>query len=178
MGGAGLQQIHGIAPQDMSFVSALFALLLPATTSPRPPPGIDGPPIPFAEGLEQVPSVQQVRIEQRITIRIAPRRPATPPVVGFSLPRMSEKHAGKCVSIAAIGGVGIGGDNRLLLYLRDNRLLSASLERACRARDFYSGFYLERHNDGRLCVDRDTLLSRSGANCKVTRLRQMVPDDD
>jgi hypothetical protein len=52
------------------------------------------------------------------------------------------------------------------------------LNRACRARDFYSGFYVERASDGRICVDRDTLLSRSGANCKLTRIRQLVDADE
>jgi hypothetical protein len=64
--------------------------------------------------------------------------------------------------------------SRLILYMRDRRMLSATLERACRARDFYSGFYVDRTNDGQLCVDRDTLLSRSGANCKLTRIRQLI----
>lgn len=163
----------------MSLVSALLALLLPAATGPDSLSGIDGVSLPLVEDTQRVPSAAQVRIEQRITIRIAPRRPAVPPPPGRRAPlRMAEKHMSKCVPVAVIGGVGISGDNRLLLYLRDNRLVSASLERACRARDFYSGFYLERHTDGKLCADRDTLLSRSGANCKLTRLRQLVPDDD
>jgi hypothetical protein len=58
--------------------------------------------------------------------------------------------------------------------MRDRRIVQARLERACRARDFYSGFYLARSSDGKLCVDRDTLQSRSGANCKLTRFRQLV----
>jgi hypothetical protein len=53
-------------------------------------------------------------------------------------------------------------------------VVSASLERSCSARDYYSGFYIERNSDGQICVRRDSLLSRSGANCKLTRLRQLV----
>jgi hypothetical protein len=36
---------------------------------------------------------------------------------------------------------------------------------------------LEDIPDGRLCVDRDTLLSRSGMNCKLTRIRELVEQD-
>ena len=37
-------------------------------------------------------------------------------------------------------------------------MVSAALERSCSARDFYSGFYVERNADGQICVKRDTLL--------------------
>ena len=84
----------------------------------------------------------------------------------------------RCVPIAGISGVQTGNGNRLLLFLRDQRIISVNLERACRARDFYSGFYIERNADGKLCVDRDKLQSRSGAKCEVERMRQLVAVDD
>jgi hypothetical protein len=126
----------------------------------------------------------QVRIEQRMTIRIAPRPAPARPDLLFYLPddeiapRFMERKMGKCLPVSNIAGVQSGGGSRLILFMRDRRIVSASLERACRARDFYSGFYLSESGDGRLCVDRDTLLSRNGANCKLTRLRQLVEVDD
>lgn len=127
----------------------------------------------------------QVRIEQRMTIRVTPRgsRPSSPEMF-FGIPdegfesHFSERKIGKCLPMAGIAGVQPNGSNRLLLFMRDQRLVSAELERACRARDFYLGFYLSRTPDGQLCVDRDTLLSRSGMNCRLTRIRQLVADDD
>lgn len=122
----------------------------------------------------------QVRIEQRMTIRITPRPGASRPDMLFYLPddevgpRFIERKVGKCLAVSGIAGVQAGGASKLILFMRDQRIVSASLERACRARDFYSGFYLARSNDGQLCVDRDMLLSRSGANCKLTRLRQLI----
>ncbi|HKT86712.1 MAG TPA: hypothetical protein VJQ77_11585 [Novosphingobium sp.] len=126
-----------------------------------------------------------MRIEQRMTIRVAPRgsRPSSPEMF-FGMPddefesRFAERKIGKCLPMAGIAGVQPNGSNRLLLFMRDQRVVSAELERACRARDFYLGFYLARTSDGQLCVDRDTLLSRSGMNCKLTRIRQLVADDD
>jgi hypothetical protein len=128
----------------------------------------------------------QVRIEQQTTIRISPRPQRAPERPNFLVdlpnrdvaPRMVERNIGRCVSASGISGVQADAGNRLLLFMRDRRIVSAQLERACRGRDFYSGFYLSRSTDGQLCVDRDTLLSRSGANCKLTRLRQLVESGD
>lgn len=130
------------------------------------------------------PSGEQVRIEQRMTIRISPRPPVVMPQMLDELPsagagpRFAERKMGKCVPIGAIAGVQPGGANRLILFLRDQRIVSATLEKACRSRDFYSGFYVARNGDGLLCTDRDQLQSRAGANCQVSGLRQLIEIDD
>lgn len=129
-------------------------------------------------------SANQVRIEQRMTIRIAPRPVPVQPNFLVDLParavspRFVERKIGKCLPVAGIAGVQADRQNRLLLFMRDRRIVSAALERACRAQDFYSGFYMSRTGDGQLCVDRDALQSRSGANCKLTRLRQLIESED
>ena len=128
----------------------------------------------------------QVRIEQHMSIRIAPQsRPVTlPPRFMLDMPRQElaprlvERNIGRCLTVSNISGVQPDVGSRLILFLRDRRMVSAMLDRACRARDFYSGFYVERTSDGQICVDRDTLLSRSGANCKLTRIRQLVDPDE
>ncbi len=135
-----------------------------------------------AEGLRD-DNAQQVRIEQRMTIRISPRSAAPAPnqfvaIPDEEAPRFQERKMGKCVSVAGIAGVGMGDDNRLILFMRDHRVVTAGLERACHARDFYSGFYVERSADGMICTDRDKLQSRAGMNCAVTRLRQLVEAND
>lgn len=130
----------------------------------------------------RAPSAEQVRIEQRLTVRIAPRSlsrelladlPAAP-----LASRFKERKVGKCLTVKGIAGVQIGGDNKLLLFMRDQRLIGASLEKACAARDFYSGFYVDRGGDGKLCVNRDMIRSRSGMTCTVTKLRQLVAAED
>ncbi|MFC4295678.1 hypothetical protein ACFO0A_11495 [Novosphingobium tardum] len=129
------------------------------------------------------PAQNQVRIEQRLVIRVAPvaptrmRRLPDPPA--FSIDdQYRERKVGRCVAVAGIAGVQIASDDRLLLFMRDQRLISAQLEKACSARDFYSGFYMERSEDGNLCVDRDMLQSRAGASCSLSRLRQLVAKDE
>ncbi len=127
--------------------------------------------------------VRQVSIEQRFTIRISPRT-AMPAALIADLPerapgpRWTEKKMGKCVAIGGIAAVQYRDVNKLILYLRDRRIVSATLEKACRAADFYSGFYVARNGDGMLCTGRDAILSRSGANCQLSSLRQLIDADD
>jgi hypothetical protein len=124
----------------------------------------------------------QVRIEEHITIRIVPRGARLDPDMQPSMPdrpfglRLSERRIGRCLPVAGIAGVRPNQGGELILYMRDRRVVSGMLERACRARDFYSGFYLAR-GDGKLCVDRDVLQSRSGANCRLAQIREVVLDD-
>ncbi len=123
---------------------------------------------------------RQVRIEQRVVVRITPRPPAARQNLLADLPqreiapRFEERGKEKCVALEGIAGVQTGSGNRLVLFLRDQRMISVNLEKACRARDFYSGFYVEKSKDGRLCVERDKLQSRTGARCEVEAMRQLV----
>jgi hypothetical protein len=123
---------------------------------------------------------RQVRIEQHLIIRIIPGPATLPPAEVEELEeeqrtvRLAEHKIGKCLAVASIATLEPGDSNELLLFLRDDRVIGATLEKRCSARDFYAGFYVERHPDGAICAGRDTLQSRSGANCKVRRLHELV----
>lgn len=139
---------------------------------------------PGGRTMFEAATVRQVRIEQQVTIRIAPRAPVLRPQLFTPFPddedggpRFVERKMGKCLPLGGIVGVQDGGKNRLILFLRDRRIVSATLEKACRARDFYSGFYVAKNDDGMLCVDRDQLQARSGANCQLSGIRQLVEVD-
>jgi hypothetical protein len=126
---------------------------------------------------------QQVRILERFSIRISPGAPM-PPQMRFELEqdrarsRIEERRMAKCVSAGQIGAVQSTRDNRLVFYMRDQRVIVANLEKACRSSEYYSGFYMARSADGQLCLDRDVLQSRSGASCKVKRWRELVDADE
>jgi hypothetical protein len=120
---------------------------------------------------------RQVRIEQRLIIRITPGMgrdlPPPPP-----LPQpMLVPHGRRGVSCVALGGIAAiapsSSDNQIVLLLRDRRQIVANLEKSCSARDFYVGFYAERSADGMLCTGRDVIHSRAGASCTITRLQQV-----
>jgi len=89
--------------------------------------------------------------------------------------RFSERKLGKCVPVAGIAGVQPASPDRLLLIMRDQRLVTAQLGKGCRSRDYYSGFLVAKNADGMICTGRDALLSRSGANCQVRTFRQLIP---
>lgn len=124
---------------------------------------------------------QQVSIEQRVTIRIAPRAAPMPMAPALFAqdsaldgPRFIERKFGKCLPIGGIAGVQPVSGRKLLLIMRDNRLFTAELEKGCRARDYYSGFLVAKSEDGLICKERDKLQSRSGATCEVNGFRQIV----
>lgn len=162
---------------------APLALLVPALADSTiaPDPVSSSAPIPAVADQED-PIAEQVRIERSITIRIAPPGPTLRQSMvaeaAPTLPRLSERKMGKCVALAGIAAVRPDVGGKLLLFMRDRRLISATLEKACSARDFYAGFYVERTSDGMLCADRDKLHSRAGATCSVGKLRQLVAEGD
>lgn len=126
----------------------------------------------------------QVRIEQHIIWRVAPMPgPARESLTAIAPPataptRIVERKMGGCLAMSAIAGGRPHRGSRLLLFLRDRRLVAADLEKSCSARDFYSGFYVDKPNaDGRLCADRDRILARNGARCEIAKFRLLVADD-
>lgn len=173
---------------------ALIMPMLAGTEESRVQDSVPAPSAPQCEaaGLDELPhanplsayrsrsTVQQVRIEQRVVVRIAPQPPAARPDLLNDLPRrgldprFEEREKAKCVPLQTIAAVETGSGNRLVLILRNRQMISVNLKKSCRARDFYSGFYVEKNKDGRICVDRDRLQSRTGASCEVEAMRQLV----
>ncbi len=128
----------------------------------------------------RAPVANQVRIERRVILRISPQPSrARGSNLLAQLPsqatptRLVEQSMTQCLPANNIVGVSDSG-SRLIIYMRDRSLISAQLEKACSPRDFYLGFYVERNADGQLCADRDRLLSRAGAKCRISELNRLV----
>jgi hypothetical protein len=184
---------------SLAAMVAAFALVVPAASAtvvapgpaavheapPRPPlPKLGG----ASSGAEAFrnfrdsyrPEEQdQVRIEQHVIIRISPSPPSVrrevfgPPPRADGATRYKEKKFHDCVKLDEIAGITPLQPNRLLLFMRDHRLLSAALERACDADAFYLGAYVERSTDGKLCKGRDALRARTGATCRISRISRL-----
>lgn len=123
----------------------------------------------------------QVRIEKRVIIRVPRRRPSPlAPLADFSQERARatyrEKKIGKCLPMNNILGVQMFADRYLDLVTKDRKRIRAQLEDNCQARSFYSGFYVEKTSDGKMCAGRDILHSRTGAKCEIERFRELVPE--
>jgi hypothetical protein len=143
-------------------------------------------PAPPADDLQQAhraPVQNQVSIEQRVIIRIAPTGPdprqrMSRPVLPGALPEnLEEKKVKDCVPVAAIAAIRPGEGNRLMLLLRDRQIFTAVLEKSCNPSEFYSGAYVERNADGKLCPKREVLQSRTGSKCEIVRINRLVPRD-
>lgn len=134
------------------------------------------------EALRGALILGQIRVERRVFIRIGPRSFSNRRNMLAQLPvrtrRYKERKAERCVQVEQIMGVETGSGNRLLLFLEEAEIMSVSLEKACRARDFYSGFYVDQNEDGKLCAERDTLQSRNGARCDIERIMELVAVED
>lgn len=133
---------------------------------------------PLLDSIAPEPN-EQVRIERRVILRISPAPSPVRRNLTADAPRAApqtrivERPMGKCVNSAAIGGVADRGDH-LLMFMRDRTTVAARLEKGCSPRDFYQGFYVERNDDGKLCIKRDRIMSRSGAKCQVAKFTQLV----
>ncbi len=127
------------------------------------------------------PPVQnQVRIQQRVIVRVSPAPPRARTQMLADLPRRPMRQSyeevdhADCVQVSDIVGVQPANDDRLLIFTRQRQVLAATLEDSCSARAFYAGFYVERSEDGSLCVSRDLLQSRAGASCAVADFSRLV----
>ena len=143
---------------------------------------------PVADPMIETPDaeprpVYQVRIEQRVIIRVPRRssdrvqlsstsplrRPSAPPVQ----PRYVEKRMKQCIAADQIVGMTPSRSRALDFITRDRRRIRAYLDGGCLAMDFHAGLYMERSKDGQLCADRDVLMARSGMRCEIDRLRKV-----
>ncbi|GAB5488907.1 MAG: hypothetical protein Pars2KO_24770 [Parasphingorhabdus sp.] len=161
----------------------LSALLLLAVPVAEQPPSEAAHPV-STDGIfieSQPVTYAQVRIERRVIIRVPRRRTSqTRPMADIRsqlVPqKYSEKKIGKCLPMNNILGVQMYQGRELDLVTRDRKRIRARLEKKCQARSFYSGFYMEKSKDGKICVDRDMLHSRTGSKCEIDRFRQLVPE--
>lgn len=120
----------------------------------------------------------QVRVEQRIMIRIPAQR-SNPAAINMGNARSEpvsykEKKIGKCLVMSKLVGSRPGPHESLDLVTTDGVLIRAYLGDGCLAREFYAGAYMERPDDGKLCIERDLLHARTGAKCEIDKFRLLV----
>jgi hypothetical protein len=121
------------------------------------------------------------QVRSRIIVRVTPLSGNGPrTVLQGQEPVRLRREKGEpieCVRLAEVAGVRLDEAGRLLVFMRDNGIYSAAFERSCSVQVFYSGFYVERPRDGKLCAGRDQLHARSGSDCKLGRFDRMAVAD-
>jgi hypothetical protein len=112
---------------------------------------------------------------QRVIIRIPPKAAPASSKRSEAV-KYKEEKIGKCILMDRLVGSRPGPKDSLEILTRDGNVIRAYLGDGCLAREFYAGAYVERSIDGKLCIDRDLLHARTGAECEVDKFRLLVPE--
>jgi hypothetical protein len=122
----------------------------------------------------------QLTIQQRVIIRVPMARKGKAParITPDAQERWDEKKGPRCVALRSIRAAAILVENGVDLILADSHRYRARLQKGCDSLGFYSGFYVEPHEDGSLCSGRDELQARSGLSCAIDSFRRLIPGDD
>jgi len=115
------------------------------------------------------PRAVQMTIRERVIVKVPMRTPPRQPI------EWREKKGPRCIPMGGIRAAAIDEQEHVDFVLTGGTRIRARLEDSCPALDFYSGFYLRPGEDAQLCADRDTIHSRSGGECRITRFRKLVP---
>lgn len=115
----------------------------------------------------------QVQVEQKKIVRIRPIQQQAQTVPAQRI-RWEEKRGPKCLQVSTLAGATVSSPDSIDLYVRGGQRLRAKLEKGCPSIEFYSGFYMKRSLDGRVCQGRDQIHSRSGGECKIEKFRTLV----
>jgi hypothetical protein len=114
------------------------------------------------------PPQSNITFHQQVIVRVP-----TPPAQNQTPIRWEEHDGPRCIPWARIAGAALIGEHSVDLLLRDRTRLRARLGRRCPALDFYQGFYVSATPDGLICADRDSIRSRTGAECEIDRFRTL-----
>lgn len=134
------------------------------------------------EGFHSMAGVRiaQVTMREQVIIRVrtlAPQRaPRGSQYVPSSEVKWREKKAPRCLALRDLAGISNIDSESIDLVLRGGSRVRAKLDDDCPSLDFYQGFYFKPTEDGKMCADRDSIHSRSGAQCEIARFRMLVPD--
>ena len=112
----------------------------------------------------------QLIIRERVIIRV----PARPVPVAPAKTKWKEKRGPRCIPMASVGGAAVIERDSVDLILKGGQRVRARFESSCPALDYYSGFYIMPSADARICADRDSIHTRAGGECQITRFRKLV----
>ena len=119
----------------------------------------------------------RARFTQRVIIRVPKMAPPPRGTRPFSAQKWEERRAPRCMATARIAAAAVRDRRNIDLLTNNGERMRARLDKRCPTLDFYSGFYIRQTADGRVCADRDSIRTRSGATCQIDAFRRLVPED-
>ena len=147
--------------------SALLMLFAAPAVTPQPfaPDGSR------VEAMTQhfVIHVPRMTITQTTIITRSRPVPAPPPVM------LVERKAKDCLETKRVVGFGITRNDSVDLVLNDGSRMRARLGGNCPSLGLYQGFYVKPNPDGKMCVGRDAIHTRSGGECSISAFKSLVP---
>jgi hypothetical protein len=147
--------------------SPALLLLFAAPATAVQPGAPDGPPV---EAVTQhfMIHVPRMTITETTVIMRSRIAPAPPPV-------MLERKAKDCLETRRVVGFGITRPDSVDLVLNDGSRMRARLGNNCPSLGLYQGFYVKPNPDGKMCVGRDPIHTRSGGECAISAFKNLVP---
>lgn len=131
--------------------------------------------VPAAQPAPERPTeLAQMVVREQIIIRVPMRMRKDKPPPRATPVEWEERKGPKCVAHRAVAGATLLGQDSVDLILRDGSRVRAKLDN-CPALDYYPGFYISPHPDGKICAQRDMIRSRMGGECGIERFRALTP---
>jgi hypothetical protein len=146
----------------VALIAVVTLLLVPAPADPRD-----------LMLNDTVRLVQSQIIIQRTTIVRVPAAPKFPAITPM---KWKEKDAPKCIKWSNLAAAMVSSPSTLDLIVKGGTRYRVRLEKSCSAIDFYQGFYVKATQDGQICKDRDSVHSRAGGECGISKFKTLVPD--
>jgi hypothetical protein len=131
---------------------------------------------PEAAPLLRAPSkpavmLAQLRIQRTTIIRVPP---AAPSVIISEPVRWKEKGGPDCIKWSAIAGAMISSPTSLDVIIRGGKRYRVKLNKSCQAAEFYADFYVKATPDGQICQSRDSIYSRAGGECGISKFKRLT----
>jgi hypothetical protein len=113
----------------------------------------------------------QLRIQRTTIIRVPP---AAPSAIMSEPVRWKEKGGPDCIKWSAIAGAMISSPTSLDVIIRGGKRYRVKLNKSCQAAEFYADFYVKATADGQICQSRDSIYSRAGGECGISKFKRLT----
>ena len=107
--------------------------------------------------------------------------PVDPPSIerpgnGGILKLFTRKSRRACIDVRGIAGAIVTDERTIEIRMVTGERWRMGFKQDCPALSYYQGFYYRRTQAGKMCAGRDTIIARSGSECRVHSLSRIAPN--